>query len=345
MRKTEENRREETRGDGIRCIKETHMKRKRTRRVKSDKVFIFVVVVAAAIYFSGGLDRKTEAPESGKTEEVKQEKVRQNKVRSGATGDGAGQAAGGEVGRTAECRAGQSAGHKAECRAGQTTGHKAESRTGKLIEYQGYVVAFDEESRIPEWVRYELTAEETDGVNTRKGKSFRRDETAGVRQAADDDYRNSGWSRGHMAPAADFKWSDEAMAETFYFTNCCPQNQSLNAGQWNTLEEKVRMWAGKFGKVHVVTGPIVGENIYGTIGENRVTVPDAFFKAVYSIGARGCQSVAFVMYNRPKNENLQGCAMSVDSLETILDLDLFSEVPDPEENRMEAQYSLKDWGI
>lgn len=210
-----------------------------------------------------------------------------------------------------------------------------------LIRYEGYTASYNDRLLIPNWVSYELTAEETDGPYSRSGKSFRQDGDIRARQADSDDYRNSGWSRGHMAPAGDFKWSDEAMWETFYFTNCCPQDQSLNAGQWNTLEQKVRSWARKYGSVTVVTGPIVGKNSNRTIGRNKVAVPDAFFKAVLG----GDQAIAFVMYNHNNNENMQRCAMSVDSLEEITGFDFFSDLDDKHEKRIEASYTLKHWGL
>lgn len=212
---------------------------------------------------------------------------------------------------------------------------------GTLIEYEGYTVSYNPEAKIPVWVKYELERSEVDGPYTRKGLNFRRDKTVDLPQASDDDYRNSGWSRGHMAPAGDFKWSEDAMGDTFYFTNCCPQNQSLNAGQWSTLEDKVRSWAKKYGKVVVYTGPIVGSNEYGTIGENQVVVPDAFFKAVLS----GNQSIAFVMFNCAKNENMQKCSMSVDQLELLTGLDFFPELDDRVEEQIESTYSLKYWNL
>ena len=215
------------------------------------------------------------------------------------------------------------------------------AKSGIIIKYQGYTVSYNEDARIPNWVSYELTSSETDGPYSRKGKNFRQDPSLTVRQADSDDYRNSGWSRGHMAPAGDFKWSDDAMWDTFYYTNCCPQNQSLNAGQWNTLEQKVRDWAKRFGKVHVVTGPIIGKNIYGTIGYNRVVVPDAFFKTVFAKD----QAIAFVMYNHNNNANLPKCAMSVDDLETLTEIDFFSEIDDDFENQVEATYNIRDWGL
>ena len=97
--------------------------------------------------------------------------------------------------------------------------------TDDVIEYLGYSVSYNKERKIPNWVSYELLASETDGPYSRKGKSFRQDLSLILPQAEDNDYRNSGWSRGHMAPAGDFKWSDDAMWDTFYYTNCCPQNQ------------------------------------------------------------------------------------------------------------------------
>lgn len=210
-----------------------------------------------------------------------------------------------------------------------------------LITYSGYEVMYNPEYKIPLWVKYEMVASETDGENTRQGHRFRRDPSVDLPQADDYDYRNSGWSRGHMAPAGDFKWSSQAMEETFYFTNCCPQNQSLNAGQWSTLEKKVRNWANKFGSVTVVTGPLVWENIYGTIGDNNVVVPDAFYKAILC----GEQTIAFVMFNKAENANMQNCAMSVDTLEELSDLDFFSELDDKLENKIEATYDLRYWGL
>ncbi len=210
-----------------------------------------------------------------------------------------------------------------------------------IISYSGYEVMYNPEYKIPRWVRYELISSETDGPYSRKGLKFCQDLSANVQQADDSDYKNSGWSKGHMAPAADFKWSSQAMIETFYYTNCCPQNQSLNAGQWNTLEKKAREWANRYGCVTVVTGPLVLNNEYGTIGNNKIVVPNAFFKTILA----GEQAIAFVMYNHNNNENMQKCAMSVDDLETISGIDFFSELDDDIEIEIESTFTLKYWNL
>lgn len=218
---------------------------------------------------------------------------------------------------------------------------KIKEKEYPTISYSGYEVMYDPKYKIPKWVKYELMSTETDGPYSRKGLNFCQDPSVNLPQADDYDYKNSGWSKGHMAPAADFKWSRQAMIETFYYTNCCPQNQSLNSGQWNTLEKKVREWANRYGSVTVVTGPLVWNNEYGAIGNNKVVVPDAFFKAILA----GGQTIAFVMYNHNNNENMQKCAMSVDDLETIAGIDFFSELDDDLESQIESTYTLKFWQL
>lgn len=214
-----------------------------------------------------------------------------------------------------------------------------------LVEYKGYVASYDMTTKTPEWVAYELTREETEGPAIREGKFFRPDDRVLLPQPDDYDYRGSGWTRGHLAPAADFRWSDEAMWETFHFTNCCPQDEDLNNGMWNTLEKKCRTWARRHGKIYIVTGPVIGTNRYGTIGDSNVVVPDAFFKAIMMQDKGQWHSIAFVMENRPYNENMQKCAMTVDELEELTGFDFFAAMDDEVEAEAESRKSLKTWRL
>lgn len=214
-----------------------------------------------------------------------------------------------------------------------------------IAEYQGYVSSYNVLTKTPEWVAYELTKDETYGDAVRDDKFFRADDRVILPQPDDYDYRGSGWTRGHLAPAADFRWSDDAMWETFHFTNCCPQDEGLNNGMWNTLEKKCRTWARKFGKVYIVTGPVNGDNIYGTIGKSSVVVPDAFFKAIMTEKNGQWHSIAFIMQNRSYNENLQRCAMTVDELEEVTGFDFFSALDDIKEGEAEKEYSLNFWKL
>lgn len=219
------------------------------------------------------------------------------------------------------------------------------SLTETIIEYEGFTISYNSQRRIPNWVFYELTEEETNGPYSRKGKDFQQDPNAQVLQSDAYDFRGSGWSRGHMAPAADFKWNDKAMWETFYYTNICPQDRELNNRYWNTLENKVRSWANQFGRVYVVTGPVIGKNIYGTIGSHNVTVPDAFFKAILAPTANGWTSIAFVMENTPDQRFFKDCATTVNVVEKLTGFDFFSSLDDAIEESIEDLLDYSIWRV
>ena len=93
-------------------------------------------------------------------------------------------------------------------------------------------------------------------------------------RATDRDYFNSRYDRGHMCPAGDNKWDKEAMAQSFLFTNICPQNHGLNKYEWNDLEMLCREWARKYGAVDIVCGPLFSTSgQQKTIGRNKVLYP------------------------------------------------------------------------
>ena len=92
--------------------------------------------------------------------------------------------------------------------------------------------------------RGNLLKNETKGKEGRTNKFLPDPDVRGAK-AYTGDYTKSGYDRGHMAPAADMKWSKQAMEESFYMSNICPQNPNLNRGDWNDLEEKSRQWAKK----------------------------------------------------------------------------------------------------
>ncbi len=211
-----------------------------------------------------------------------------------------------------------------------------------IREYTGFRVCYNPDYRIPNWVAYELTDEETRGELDRSGQ-FRMDMDYKGTQAMREDYSNSGWDKGHMAPAADFRWDQNAMFDTFFLTNICPQNHDLNGNDWNTLEKLCRTLARKHGSLWIVTGPIVNERKYGTIGDRRVVVPDAFFKALLVWDGAEYHSIGFIMENSGKKQPVRKSFRTVDELEKITGIDFFPALPDDVENAVETQADIDFW--
>ena len=212
-----------------------------------------------------------------------------------------------------------------------------------VLEYSGFVVNYNTERLIPNWVAYELTVEEVGG-DVPRARGFSMDLNYPGRQAMREDYSNSGWDKGHMAPSADMKWSQTAMTESFFLTNICPQDPTLNGRDWHTLENRVRDWAKRFERVWVVCGPVVQDNKYGTIGEQAVTVPDGFFKAILRQDADGnWHTIAFVFENNATQQPLQDAVVAVDFLEALIGYDLFANLQDSIEIEIESKASWEDW--
>ena len=209
-----------------------------------------------------------------------------------------------------------------------------------VCQYSGFTSYFNPETHIPNCVAYEIIESETTGDEPRK-KSFEADHTIdGCAESSD--YRNSGYDRGHMAPAADMKWSKVAMEESFLMTNICPQVKSLNSGIWHRLEQRVREWAARDSSIIVVCGPIFtpGKPVE-QIGEIGVAVPHRFFKALYAPGRN--IGIAFIFDNDKVKGELRKYAVTIDSVERETGLDLFYNLPDDIENEVENQCNYKLW--
>lgn len=201
-----------------------------------------------------------------------------------------------------------------------------------------YTVSYNHDTRQPNWVAWVLTGEHASGKLPRGKFADDEDMPAPVGTLAD--YYNSGLDRGHMCPAGDNKWSQQAMDECFLMTNMCPQNHSLNAGVWNTIEQQCRNWAKQYGKVYIVCGPIFLNKEHRKLGKNKVVVPDAFFKVVLHTG-KNPQAIGFICRNQSqKGRKKTEFVNSVDEVERITGYDFFPQLPDDVEKRVEAKAEM-----
>ncbi len=217
---------------------------------------------------------------------------------------------------------------------------KANSKD-KIIVHSGYSLLYSETHEQASWVAYELTKEETNKLFERTDK-FIIDPKVKTGTASDKDYEGSGYDRGHLAPASDMGWSSITMAESFYYSNMSPQTSSFNRGIWKKLEELVRAWAIENNTVYVVTGPVLSNGLL-TIGPNKVSVPNYYYKVVLDYSEPNIKGIGFILPNIGSKEELQYYAVSIDSVEKFTGIDFFPLLQDEQEVLIEKTLCIKCW--
>lgn len=211
----------------------------------------------------------------------------------------------------------------------------------KIIDHTGYSLLYNEVHEQANWIAYELTKEETNKLYERTDK-FIVDPKVKTTTASDKDYQGSGYDRGHLAPASDMGWSSITMAESFYYSNMSPQTPSFNRGIWKNLEELVRTWAVENNTVYVVTGPVLTDGLK-TIGPNKVSVPNYYYKVVLDYSDPNIKGIGFILPNIGSKEQLQYYAVSIDSVEKMTGIDFFPLLQDDQEELIEKTLCIKCW--
>jgi endonuclease G len=153
------------------------------------------------------------------------------------------------------------------------------------LHHLAYGFVYDETHEQAKWIAYCLTKSEAMGVLERSD-NFKEDPLVHTGTA----------DRGHLAPAADMRWSIQCMEESFYYSNMSPQVPSFNRGIWKKLEEEVRDWAVKLDSILIVTGPVLSSDL-SSIGMNKVSVPKYYFKAIVDLKGPNSKGIAFLLPN------------------------------------------------
>lgn len=236
----------------------------------------------------------------------------------------------------------------------------------QIIERVSYITSYNNKMLNPNWVAWRLTKEHTEGSYPKTGVPYYADDGSvfGIGKITQEIYSNkyfvdleaeeprqehddwrerpSNLDHGHMCPAGDNKWDKAAMNQSYLLTNMCPQDNRLNSGGWNRLEEKCRKWAVEYGEIYIVAGPIFYNGVQKTFGANKIAVPDAFFKVVLCM--RGTpKAIGFVYKNDSSSQPMKSQVRCVDEIEELTGFDFFSVLPDEIENVIEAESNLAFW--
>lgn len=213
------------------------------------------------------------------------------------------------------------------------------------IDYKAITIYFNRSLRIPICVAYELTATmvsmaDAPEAEKRRNHNFHQDtNVAGCPHWGD--YRGSGYSRGHMAPAMDMRWDRQAMNECFAMTNICPQDEKLNNGPWRILEERVHRWARRDGSILVFTGPIMTGSTRRIGPKGDIAVPAAFYKVLYAPGQQ--RAIAFIYDNDSCKGSLAKHATTISEVERRTGITFFPRMAAAAARPIKRQCDLSQW--
>lgn len=147
--------------------------------------------------------------------------------------------------------------------------------------YEAFAVLHSGTTKTPVYVAQRLNRKIIEDADEKRADKFFADARLPRGERAElEDYKRSGYSRGHMAPAGDMP-TPTAMAQSFSLANMVPQNAQHNGGAWNKIEQDTRRYALRAkGDVFVISGPVFTDR-GPRIGPNGVKVPTFLYKLVY----------------------------------------------------------------
>ncbi len=215
------------------------------------------------------------------------------------------------------------------------------STTGEVVSHDHFMLSYQEAYEQAEWVGYVLRKEHLT-YDDRERPDFIEDPYVGTKSADWRNYRGSGFDRGHLCPAGDRRFSEQAYRETFYTSNIVPQQSEFNAGIWNELEQQVRRWAKKHKELYVVTAGILEPGLYA-IGEEDVAVPERFYKIVARGTSEDLKVLGFLLPHDTNAGSLEDFIVPVDLIEQASGIDFFKGLPDELENEIEREVRKGGW--
>lgn len=211
----------------------------------------------------------------------------------------------------------------------------------QIIHHNTYSLSYNERHEQAEWTAHILRSSDIRDVDYKR-PYFEIDDMVKTGAAHWRNYKKSGYDRGHLVPAGDRRASKKDYEETFLTSNISPQIHEFNAGIWNTLEQKTRYYAKRYGELYVITGSVF-KNSKDEIGTENVTVPSAYYKIIYRDTDDGGKLLAFLMPHRKSDESIYNYVTSVDQIEQQTGFDFFAQLPDGLEERLESSKSSRGW--
>lgn len=226
----------------------------------------------------------------------------------------------------------------------------------ELISHSALFLVYDEKHEQAKWVLHKISTDILEGKVSRTN-DFRIDTLIKSGSAEEKDYflktKNElgkyeydgyGYDRGHLAPSADFRWSQRALSESYFYSNMSPQLPTFNREIWADLEGLVRSYVYENKRPLIVyTGPVLNDNLKKQERSiNGVSIPEEFYKVVVDFEAR--KGIAYILPQEGSNNYpIEYFATTIDEVESVTGIDFLHQIDDETEESIERQKKINDW--
>ncbi len=225
-----------------------------------------------------------------------------------------------------------------------------------FVEHTAMILEYEESHEQPKWVMHIITPDIIQGTVFRSN-IFLEDPkvVTGTAEEADyflkelrDDssyiYDDFGFDRGHLASSADFRWSEKALQESYYYSNMSPQRASFNREGWARVESWLRSYVYEDPSTQLIvfTAPVLHPGLPKIERSiNQVSIPEEFIKV--AIDVKNERGFAILMPNTLIEKPIESYVKSIDEIEAMLQLNLFFGLDDALEEKIEASTDPSFW--
>lgn len=226
----------------------------------------------------------------------------------------------------------------------------------EVVNHLAYQFSYNEEHEQPNWVMHMILPDIKNG-NVSRTNDFRPDTmvTTGSSEEVDyflkelnEDgetytYDGFGYDRGHLAPSADFRWSQRALSESYFYSNMSPQIADFNRLSWAELEGWLRGYVLQNDvSLFVVTIPVFETELEKIArSKNNLSIPSSFIKA--AIDLENNQAVAFLLPHAKNPKPLESYAISIDDAEKMIGFNLFPNLTKLGIETIESEIDITKW--
>lgn len=223
--------------------------------------------------------------------------------------------------------------------------------TDDYVKHSALVLSYNEQHEQANWVMHMILPEILNGTVFRTN-DFRPDELILSGSAVEQDYfltdtldngeivyDGFGYDRGHLAPSADFRWSEKALSESYLYSNMSPQVAKFNREIWAGLEDHLRKYVLKHNvPLYIITAPVLNNDLKKSQRSiNQISIPNQYIKIAMDLENK--RGIAFLLDNiEDESVLIETKAIPIDEAEMALGFNVF-----PLLEKYEDSFLLEDW--